>query len=454
MYAESVDTYKAKWSDYADKIVSNNKSNSDSITFTYTSTDGKAINESNLNLVVKSNSYTNGVGTLVVYGTAIPDNAFFQCTTLKTITIPDSVTTIGDYAFYYCSSLTSVTIPNSVTEIGYSAFFDCSSLTSVTIGNSVTEIGSRAFSSCSSLTSVTIPDSVTKIGDWAFEDCSRLTSVTIPDSVTTLGGNPFRSCSKLTEFNGKFASADKRCLIVDGVLNSFAPAGLTHYTIPDSVTEIGKYAFEDCSSLTSITIPDSVTEIGKYAFYGCSSLTTVTIPDSVTEIGSNAFRSCSSLTSVTIGNNVTTLGTNPFYGCSKLTEFNGKFASADKRCLIVNGVLNSFAPAGLTEYTIPDSVTVIGDWAFEDCSSLTSVTIGNSVTEIGYYAFQDCTNLKEVFCKPITPPTGASWMFDTNATDRKIYVPASDDDSIINAYKAANGWKDYADYIEEYDFTE
>ncbi|MBQ4503063.1 MAG: leucine-rich repeat domain-containing protein [Alistipes sp.] len=108
VYAESVDTYKAKWRDYADKIVSNNKSNSDSITFTYTSTDGKAINESNLNLVVKSNSYTNGVGTLVVYGTAIPDKAFYQCTTLKTITIPNSVSSIGDYAFQYCSSLKSV----------------------------------------------------------------------------------------------------------------------------------------------------------------------------------------------------------------------------------------------------------------------------------------------------------------------------------------------------------
>lgn len=225
-------------------------------------------------------------------------------------------------------------------------------------------------------------------------------------------------------------------------------------TFDAPVTEIGAGAFHGCSSLTSITIPVSVTSIGEEAFWDCSSLTSVSIGNSVTSIGSSAFSNCSSLISVTIPDSVTTLGTNPFEYCSKLTEFNGKFASADKRCLIVDGYLNSFAPAGLTEYTIPDSVTVIGVWSFKDCSSLTSVTIGNSVTEIGYYAFQDCTNLKEVFCKPITPPTGASWMFDTNATDRKIYVPASDDDSIINAYKAANGWKDYADYIEEYEFTE
>ena len=110
--------------------------------------------------------------------------------------------------------------------------------------------------------------------------------------------------------------------------------------------------------------------------------------------------------------------------------------------------------SSLTSVTIPDSVTEIGSDAFYNCSSLTSVTIGNRVTMIRGYAFSGCSSLKSVYCKPTTPPQGGSYMFSDNATDRKIYVPASDDDSIINAYKAANGWKDYADYIEEYDFTE
>ncbi|MBR2116492.1 MAG: leucine-rich repeat domain-containing protein, partial [Alistipes sp.] len=278
------------------------------------------------------------------YNIAANSNELLYTSTDGNIVTPYKATAFGGANIIsntYENGQGIITFDAPVTEIGGYAFMGCSSLTSVTIPDSVTTIGYYAFNSCSSLTSVTIPDSVTTIGYYAFSECSSLTSGTIPDSVTTLGGNPFRSCSKLTEFNGKFASADKRCLIVDGVLNSFAiGCGLTEYAIPNSVTEIESSAFYGCSSLTSVTIPDSVTTIGYSAFYDCSSLTSVTIPDSVTEIGGSAFYNCSSLTSVTIPDSVTTLGTNPFAGCSKLTEFNGKFASADKRCLIVDGVLN------------------------------------------------------------------------------------------------------------------
>ncbi|MBR1752743.1 MAG: leucine-rich repeat domain-containing protein, partial [Ruminococcus sp.] len=166
----------------------------------------------------------------------------------------------GEYAFSDCTSLESITIPNSVTSIGEYAFSDCTSLTSITIPNSVTSIGEAAFFYCRSLKSITIPDSVTSIGVWAFAYCTSLTSITIPDSVTSIGEYAFSRCTSLESI-----------------------------TIPNSVTSIGAYAFNHCTSLTSITIPNSVTSIGECAFFYCTSLKSITIPKSVKSIGDKAF---------------------------------------------------------------------------------------------------------------------------------------------------------------------
>ena len=289
----------------------------------YTSSDGKIVTPNRteeFGAKIVSNTYNNGKGVIKFDG---------------------DVTKIGRSAFWCCSSLTSINIPNSVTTIGISAFSDCSSLTSVNIPNSVTTIGSSAFRYCSSLTSVNIPSSVTAIGVCAFMGCSSLTSVNIPNSVTMIGSSALYGCSSLKEFKGKFASADGRCLIIDNKLIAFAPAGLKEYFIPSSVTTIGDGAFSDCSSLISITIPNSVTTIEKCAFWSCSSLTNITIPNSVTKIGNNAFYGCSSLTSINIPNSVTTIEGCAFYGCSSLTSVN-----------------------------IPNSVTTIGDKAFAGCDKL------------------------------------------------------------------------------------
>ena len=377
--------------------------------------------------------------------------------------------------WYTNGSTTEPTTPNKTNVFGANILSNTYSEDSehwvIKFDGDVTSIGEWAFAHCSSLTSITIPDSVTTIGKWAFEGCNSLISVTIPDSVTTIGDCAFRDCSSLTRFNCKYASEDGRCLIIDGTLISFAPAGLAEYTIPDSVTTIGDCAFRGCSSLTSVTIGSSVTTIEGTAFSDCRSLTSIAIPDSVTTIAGYAFSDCRSLTSITIPDSVTIIGYEAFSGCSSLREFNGKYASEDGRCLIMDGTLKSFAPAGLTEYAIPDSVTTIGYAAFSGCSSLTSVTIpdgvttigfsafygcssltsvtiGDSVTIIGVYAFRDCRSLTSVYCKAITPPTGGEDMFDGNAYDRKIYVPMQS----VEAYKSAPYWSEYADLIVGYDF--
>ena len=166
-----------------------------------------------------------------------------------------SVTSIGEYAFYNCSSLTSVSIPNSVTSIGWSAFDGCSSLASITIPNSVTSIGWGAFSGCSGLTSP-----VYNAHCFAYMPTSYEGAYIIPNGIKQIAGSAFSGCSSLTSI-----------------------------TIPNSVTSIGEWAFARCSGLTSITIPNSVKRIGSDAFYGCSGLTSITIPNSVTEIGYSAF---------------------------------------------------------------------------------------------------------------------------------------------------------------------
>ena len=262
--AESVEVYKAaeNWSDYAADIVG------------YNFETGEVVAISNKILyTAKAKVEPNNTSAFDV---TIASNEWNEATGEGVITFEGELTTIGYRAFYWCDSLTSVTI-----------------------GDSVTTIGEQAFRNCISLTSVTIPDSVTTIGNNAFDWCYSLTSVTIPDSVTTIGEQAFYGCSSLAEFKGKFAADEGRCLIVDGVLNVFAiGCGVAEYTIPDSVTTIGRSVFESCNSLTSVTIPDSVTTIGHYAFYNCGNLTSVTIPDSVTTIGNYAFQNCSNLTSV------------------------------------------------------------------------------------------------------------------------------------------------------------
>ena len=289
--------------------------------------------------------------------TSIGDRAFYECSSLKSVTIPNSVTSIGDWAFSSCKSLKSVTIPNSVTNIGFEAFCGCSSLTSVTIPNSVTDIGSYVFSGChlkevtvpgwkcgidfSSVTNLVISDGVKCIGKGVFSGSKSLTRVIIPNSVTNIGDSAFYDCWSLTSV-----------------------------TIPNSVTSIGDRAFLGCWSLTSVTIPNSVRSIGDSTFEGCSSLKSVTIPNSVTSIGEGAFSVCKSLKSVTIPNSVTSIGDWAFSSCKSLKSV-----------------------------TIPNSVTNIGKWAFEGCGELTFYTDNGNRDHLRRMLRSSGANIKEIIAQ-------------------------------------------------------
>ena len=281
----------------------------------------------------------------------------------------------------------SYTIPNSVTTIDFGAFECCNNLTSITIPNSVTYIYRDAFRYCNNLTSVTIPNSVTSIGDWAFDGCNNLTNITVDIENENYSSE-----------NGILFNKDKTELIC-----FLSAKSDSSYTIPNSVTSIGSYAFSGCNNLTSITIPNSVTSIGSYAFSGCDNLTSITIPNSVTSIGSYAFSDCYNLTSITIPNSVTSIDYDAFYRCTNLTSItvdienksysseNGILFNKDKTEII------RYSPGkNDSSYTIPNSVTNIGSYAFSDCYNLTSVTIPNSVTSIGGYAFSGCDNLTSI----------------------------------------------------------
>ena len=377
-----------------------------------------------LGYIFGSTSYTGGTEvTQSYYGSSTSRttySTYYIPSSLRSVTVTGGNILYG--AFYNCSTITSVTIPDSVTAIGGYAFYNCTGLTSMPIPDSVTSIGRSALSGCTGLTSVTIPESLTNMQNSAFDNCTGLTSVYYTGDIAGWCGITFGNWSSTPlYYAGK--------LYIDGQL-------VTDLVIPDSVTKIKDYAFSGYTGLTSVNTGNSVNIIGDSAFSGCTGLTSVTIGNSVTSIGDSAFSGCTGLTSVTIGNSVTSIGSSAFSGCTGLTSLTigssvtniGDYAFRD--CTGLKSVYYTGDIAGwcairfkqvssyddvcssnplvyadefyigdqlVKDIVIPDSVTEIKDYAFDNFVGLTTVTIPGSVNTIGNYAFRNCTGLKAVY---------------------------------------------------------
>ena len=342
-------------------------------------------------LVIDSIVINEGTGTTYTVA-GIRYYAFYGCTELTSVTIPNSVTSIGSSAFNSCTGLTSVSYnATNCTSAGsddYPVFGSCYNITSFTMGNSVQTIPAYLCYGCTGLTSITIPNTVNSIGEGAFSGCTGLTSVIYNATYCSSAGNRsypvFSSCPNITSVTiGNNVQTIPNYLF-------YGCTGLTSVSLGNGVATIGDGAFSGCNSLTSVNIPNATTTIGSSAFYGCTSLTSASLGNGVTSIGNDAFSGCSDLSSIIIPDATTTIGGYAFYGCTDLTSVS-----------LGNGVTsiddNAFnGCSSLISINIPNATTTIGNSAFNGCTSLTSATIGDGVTSIGDNAFTGCLRLTSV----------------------------------------------------------
>ena len=376
--------------------------------------------------------------------TSIGSSAFKNCAALKSINIPDNVTKIKDYTFYECQSLTNITIPSKVESIEGSSFRNCTALTSINIPDSVESIGLGAFAGCTSLKSIELPDNLESIRNSAFLDCNSLESVVIPAGVTSVGDQTFAGCTALTSIVIPYSvtniGADtfldctslKAVFAKEGLYLGSAsiPAGTAKITYEKDSNNNVTITNVDAGTQTSIEIPETIDGgtvkiIGANAFDGCSSLTSITLPQSLTSIENLAFADCTALQNINIPQNVTNIGVSAFLQCKSLTSITipsgvtsiktATFANCTSlksielpdHLVSIGGSAFS-ACTSLESVVIPAEVTSVGSRAFSDCTSLESVAIPMSVISVENGAFDGCTSLKAVFAKEGVPLESAS----------------------------------------------
>lgn len=370
--------------------------------------------------------------------TQIGEMAFYGCTGLTSISIPNTITSIGRYAFAGCSSLRSIPLPNSITTIEGWAFEKCTSLSSITIPSSITYIATGAagaFSGCSGISSVTFH--CKSIGSW-FSFLSSLYEITIGNEVESVGEKAFMQCTGLhrvafgdnTTYIGSDAfygtywfDRQPKGLVYAGKVaykyNGTMPEN-TKIKIVDGTIGIASNAFQNCSGLLSVSIPNSVMRIGNGAFSGCTNLFSVNIPENITSLGFDTFKGCCSLKSIVIPNSLTAIGSDAFGDCNGLNKV--IVSDIAKWCSISFDDINSnplyFAKHlcidednEITNLTIPNGITHINDFAFAGYSSLKSLTIHNNIKAIGKNSFEGCSGLNKVVIPDI-----ASWCSINNSS--------------------------------------
>lgn len=322
-------------------------------------------------------SMTFGASSLL---TEIGDYAF-RASDLKSVALPEGLTTIGNLAFYECVSLESVSLPASLTTMKRYAFAECEKLSSVTFaaGCKLAALSNGVFALCTSLKSIQLPAGIETIADSDNTGLSQTfpSDIKVSSTVSNVDTRPFYGCADLSSIT--FEAGSKLKTI--GKYGLAHLDGLTTLSLPEGVETIGERAIEGNDLFTQFTIPGTVTEIGDYAFYNMKGLTKIVIPASVKTLGTYVFNGCSELVTVELaqGYNITAFPNYFFYNCSKLEN------------VIVTG--DTMTPG---KVVIPSNITTLGSNVFYGCKALTSVTIPNTVTSIGANLFQNCTALTEL----------------------------------------------------------
>lgn len=332
----------------------------------------------------------------------IPEYAFTYCP-LRTISLPRSIKAVGKSAFSDCNQLIEVDIKEGTSVIGEYAFHSCDDLKLVTLPNSLKKIETGAFWGCQELTTIDLKNTEV-IGIAAFAECG-LISINIPQSLTSIENPAFRNCINLNTIvvdnkNTIYDSRNNCNAIIETATNTLI-TGCKTTLIPNSVTTIGRYAFQECEGLTSITIPESIISINAYSFQNCVHLKSIFIPRNVQEIGYLSFCGCSGLETIVVDSK------NKYYdsrnNCNAIIKNNWGITTLIQGCqntIIPNDIVSiyygAFQGCKFKNINIPNGVKYINPAAFKNCEALDSITIPSSVVGIDNLAFNGCPQLHTV----------------------------------------------------------